>query len=161
MTQDANEFLMGGGVKGAKFEKVGALVKGTIVGKPDVRQQRDIKDGKPLTWDDGSPRQQVVVILQTDAKDDADDDGRRALFVKIPSNLQKAIAKAVKDAGAAGLASGGKLAVKYTKDGEQKTKGFNAPKVYVAKYEAPDPLTADLSEAPADEAEPEESLEDF
>ena len=159
MTQDANDLMMGGGAKSAKFDKIGAKVSGVIEGTPQPRQRRDIKDGKPLTWNDGSPQMHVVVILKTEAKDDGDDDGRRALFVKIPSDMQKAIAKAVKEAGASGLQNGGKLAVKYIKDGEQKTKGFNAPKMYAAKYEAPDPLAVAAAETQA--SEPEESLDDF
>lgn len=157
LTQDANEFLMGGGVKSAKFEKPGTIVKGTIVAKPELQQQRDIKDGKPLTFDNGDPKMQVKIILQTEQRDDEDDDGRRALYVK--ANMLKAVQDAVKKAGEKGLAVGGALAVKYVKDGEKKNKGFNAPKLYAAKYEAPDPMAAVAAEPVP--AEDNESLEDF
>lgn len=156
LTQDANEFLMGGGVKSAKFEAVGTVVKGTIVAKPELQQQRDIKDGKPLTWDNGDPKMQVKIVLQTEQRDDADDDGRRSLYVK--ANMLKAVQDAVKKAGAKGLEVGGVLGVKYVKDGEKKNKGFNAPKLYAAKYEAPDPMAAAAEPEAAAESE---SLDDF
>jgi hypothetical protein len=145
---------MSGGVTSAKFDKIGTVIKGTIVREPELQQQRDIKDGKPLTFDDGSPRMQVKVILQTEAKDDADDNGERAVYLK--SGLLKAVQAAIKKAGEKGLAINGLLSIKYVKDGEQKTKGFNPPKVYAAKYEAPDPAAA--AEPIADESE---SLDDF
>ena len=156
MTQDANDFLMGGGTKSAKFEKVGTIVKGTIVAKPELQQQRDPKDGKPLSWDDGNPKQQVKVILQTEEKDDAEDDGRRAIYIK--ANMLKAVQEAVKKADAKGLELGGVLAVKYVKDGEKKNKAFNAPKLYAAKYEAPDPMAMAAAAEPTSATE---DLEDF
>lgn len=157
MTQDANDYLMGGGVKSAKFDKPGAKVGGTIARKPELQQQRDFDSGKPLTWDDGSPRQQIKVVLATDERDDDDDNGERGLYLK--GGLLKAVQAAVKAAGAKGLEVGGKLAVKYTKDGERKGK-LNPPKLYVAKYEAPDPLAAVAASEPAP-AEDTESLDDF
>lgn len=153
---DANDYLMGGGVKSAKFEKPGAKVSGTIARAPELQQQRDFDKGTPLTWDDGSPRQQIKVVLATDAKDDDDDNGERALYLK--GGLLKAVQAAVKAASAKGLEVGGKLAVKYTKDGEKKGK-LNAPKLYVAKYEAPDPLS--VVNEPEHAPEDNESLDDF
>jgi hypothetical protein len=148
---------MGGGVTSAKFEKAGAKVSGIIARTPEVQQQRDFDSGKPLTWDDGKPRQQVKVVLITDERDDDDDNGERALYLK--GGLLKSVREAVKAAGEKGLAVGGKLAVKYTKDGEKKGK-LNPPKLYAAKYEAPDPMAVAAASEPA-EAAAEESLDDF
>ena len=160
MTQDANDYLMGGGVKSAKFEKPGAKVSGTIARKPELQQQRDFDKGTPLTWDDGSPRQQIKVVLVTELNEEEGDNGERAVYLK--GGLLKAIQAAVKAAGAKGLEVGGKLAVKYTKDGEKKGK-LNAPKLYVAKYEAPDPLAMAAASEPAEAAAADdaESLDDF
>ena len=155
MTQEANDFLMGGGTKSAKFEKVGAVVKGTIVVKPELQQQRDPKDGKPQFWEDGKPKQQVKVVLQTETRDDDEDDGRRAIYIK--ANMLKAVQDAVKKAGAKGLEVGGVLSVKYVKDGEKKKAAFNAPKLYAAKYEAPDPVAMAAASEPAES----EGLDDF
>ena len=152
---------MSGGVKSASFKEKGAKVSGIIVREPELQQQRDIKDGKPLTFDDGSPRMQIKVILATDEKDDADDNGERAVYLK--GGSLKAVQAAVKTAGAKGLMVGGKLALKYVKDGEQKTKGFNPPKIYAAKYEAPDPMAQAAASAPANAEDDaaEEGLDDF
>jgi hypothetical protein len=158
LTQDANDFLMGGGVKSAKFEKPGAKVSGTIARKPELQQQRDFDSGKPLTWDDGSARQQVKVVLVTELNEEEGDNGERALYLK--GGLLKAVQAAVKDSGAKGLEVDGKLAVKYTKDGEKKGK-LNPPKLYVAKYEAPDPMAVAAATEPEAAAENNESLDDF
>ena len=158
MTQDANEFLMGGGVASASFKEKGSQVRGTIAQTPEVMPIKDIQTKKPLFWDDGQPKQQIRVILQTEEKTDEEDDGRRAVYLK--SGMLKAVQKAVRDASAKGLAVGGKLAIKYVKDGESKTKGFAPPKIYVAKYEAPDPMAAVAAAEPVDD-EASESLEDF
>jgi hypothetical protein len=147
---DANEFLLAGGVTSAKFEAIGAMVSGTICRKPEVQQQREIDTGKPKFWDDGKPRQQIVVHLQTSARDPAveDDDGIRALYVR--GNMLRAVREAVRKAGAT-LTVGGVLAVTYTGDGEQKNRGFNAPKLYSATYAPPrdagDAAVADVLDA--------------
>jgi hypothetical protein len=144
---------MGGGVKSAQFKTTGATVKGAIARKPEVQQQRDFTKGTPLTWDDGAPRQQVKVILATDERDDEDDNGERAVYLK--GGLLTAVRAAVKEAKAKGLEIGGKLIVKYTGDGEKKG-NLNPPKLYKAKYEAPDPLAVAAAAEAKHEAEPAE-----
>jgi hypothetical protein len=131
---DINNFLMGGGVGGFKFDAIGATVKGEIV-SADLQQQRDIKTGEPLTWDSGEPRMQVKIVIATDARDSDEDNGHRAIYVK--GQMQQAVREAVRSAGATALEVGGTLAVRYDGDGEPTKRGFNAPKLYKAKYEAP------------------------
>lgn len=130
----ANDFLMSGGGKTASFPEPGTVVRGTVL-NAEPRQQRDFDNGQPLTWDDGKPRMELVVTLQTKDvdPDDESDDGVRVLYAK--ANMLKAIKEAVRPHG--GIAIGGELAVKYTGDGEQKKRGFNPPKLYKAQYEAP------------------------
>jgi hypothetical protein len=138
--QDPNSFLLGGGGKSAKFENVGDVVEGTIAAPPELRQQTDIATGAPKTWDNGDPVQQLVVQLQTDAREDVDDDGIRNLYVAggfKRASLQKAIADAVKTAKAPGLAVGGHLAVKFTGEEPPQKKGFSPAKLYAAKYTPP------------------------
>ena len=132
-TDDVNDFLLSGGVTPARFETPGASVNGTICRPPEKQQQREIDTGKPKLWDDGSPRWQIVVHLQTASRDPEveDDDGIRALYVR--GNMLKAVREAVRKAGAR-LEVGGELAVIYTGDGERKTAGFNPPKLYSATY---------------------------
>lgn len=133
-TTDPNAFLMGSGGRSAKFENHGDTVVG-IIEHMEVRQQTDFKSGKPLTWDDGSPRNQLVVMLRTDARDDEDDDGIRNLYVR--GQMQKVVSDAVRKAGQRGLAPGGKLGVKFVSTLEPKVRGENGAKQYTAKYEPP------------------------
>jgi hypothetical protein len=137
-TADAvNDFLMGGGgAPSAKFEAIGRTYKGTIV-QSEVRQQTDMKTGELLTWNDGNPKMQAVVTIQTDEHDPTieDDDGQRRLFIK--GQMQQAVRDAVRTAGAARLEVGGMLAVQYASDGQATQRGFNPPKQYVAQYRPP------------------------
>src|SRR4249919_3805408 len=54
--QNADDFLMGGGgAPSAKFESFGITVAGRITERPEVQQQRDIKNGEKKFWNDGNP----------------------------------------------------------------------------------------------------------
>lgn len=135
---NANSFLMGG-AKSASFKELGATVAGVIVSEPQTAQVRDPKDGKPVFWnnDQSQPKLQLVVTLRTQDRDinDPQDDGERRLFVK--SNMRKAIAAAVRAAGATGLAVGGVLSVKYVRDGISSSPTLSPPKEFEAKYIPP------------------------
>lgn len=142
-TPSPEAFLLGGGGKSAKFDTPGATITGTITQPPEVRQQTDMETGKPQTWDNGDPKLQLVVQLQTTLREDGDDDGIRNLYVKgsrdpASGSMHAAIAIAVQAADAKGLAVGGTLAIRYVGDGVASRKGFNAPKRYAAKYTPPD-----------------------
>lgn len=149
-----NDFLMGGkGAPTATFKNapVGRKYVGKIVAS-DVTQQTNMTTNEPLFWDDGKPRMQAVITIQTDERnlDIEDDDGQRRLFVK--GEMQKAVRDAVVEAGAKGLELGGLLAVAYIGDGEPPKPGLNAPKLFKAQYRAPDPVAATndmLGSAPA------------
>lgn len=136
---DPNTLMMGTGSRSAKFETPGDKVQGEIV---DIRtsQQTDPGTGKPKFWDNGDPMWQVVITIQTGDSDEADDDGKRAIYVKGGKKRQtteKAITDAVKAAGARFPEVGGILGVAYTGDGVKTNPAFNAPKEYVATYKAP------------------------
>jgi hypothetical protein len=64
-----------------KFDKVGAVITGKIVGLRD-QQARDFTTGKPIVWDDGNPGLELLVMLATDAREDEDDDGVRTVRIK-------------------------------------------------------------------------------
>jgi hypothetical protein len=162
----ADQFLLGGGGKSASFPTIGTTVSGTIAAMPETRQQTDIS-GNPLTWENGDKRWQLVVPLQTDLREDPDDDGIRNLYVKgskdpKSQSLHAAVASAVQAAGAKGLELGGTLTVTYVGDGVASTRGFNPPKKYQATYQRPDASqasgdflgTAQPSEAPAQQQSP-------
>jgi hypothetical protein len=51
-----------------------------------------------------------------------------------PGAMASALKRAIADAGATGLSVGDTLAIAYSGDGEKKKAGWNAPKLYAAKY---------------------------
>jgi hypothetical protein len=145
-TPSANDFLLGGGGKSAKFDQVGDTITGDIV-STEVRQQTDMKDGSPLVWENGDPRMQLVVTLATDLRDDEDDDGHRAVYVKGSKafgsrSLHDAVRAAVQAANAKGLEPGGRLTVSYVGTEPAKTRGYSDRKLYEAQYAAPDHAAA-------------------
>lgn len=144
---DINGFLFGGGGHAAKFDDLGDTVEGEIT-NVELVQQTSIDDGSLLTWDDGSPRMQLVITLKTDDRDadDEDDEGIRRVYCKggkfevdqgSGKALKEAVAEAVKKAGAKSIEEGATLKVGYTGIGKKKTRGHSAPKLYTAKYTAP------------------------
>jgi hypothetical protein len=146
-TQDANAFLMAGGVPSAKFDTIGTVVSGTITTDPDVRQQTAL-DGTPLVWDNGEPRREVVVTIDTGHTDPSipNDDGARRLYIK--GNLLAAVRQAIRDAGAPGLAVGGRLDVKFTGEEPPRQRGWNPTKLYAARYVPPAASQADVWDTP-------------
>lgn len=117
-----------------KDSKPGDSIEGFIVTSA-AGVQTKMDTGEVLTFDDGSPRPQVVITLQTKLGDGGDDDGRRRLFVK--GQMMKAFKEAIKAAHAPGPRPGGKVIVTYTGDGVAKGKGFNAPKLFSVVYGRP------------------------
>lgn len=137
---DPSALLMGSGSPSAKFDNIGDAVRGEILAV-ETKQQTDL-DGKPKFWDDGNPMWQVVVTLQTDERDPeiGDDEGKRNVYLKGSNkyaSTSKAVADAVRAAGAAKLEVGGTLALQYVGDGERTKSGFNPPKLYQAAYKPP------------------------
>lgn len=139
----AAEFLLGSGAKGksASFPAIGASITGTITRPAEVKQQIDPDDNKPAVWDNGDPKWQIVVTLQTDQRNPeiVDDDGVRFLYVKgskdpASQSMHAAVAGAVGAAGATELEVGGKLTVTYIADGVKPSPTRTAPKKYTATY---------------------------
>lgn len=138
-TDEAMDFLMtsGGGAPTAKFPEIGTVHKGRILSM-ERKQQTDFLSKKPLFWDNGDPRWELVITLQTDERDDEteDDDGQRRIFAK--GKLMYAIREAVEASGFRGSSLvGGNLAVKYTGNGKASQPGMSPPKEYAAKFEPP------------------------
>jgi len=142
MSNAANDFLMQTGGKSFPFEKLSDVVIGEVI-SAEVRQQTDLDTGEKLTWSDGSPRNQLVITLQTGLKSGDEDDGVRTIYAKggkydvaegTGMSMKEAIAKAVRDGGGTGLNPGDQLAVAYTGNGVKKNRGFSAPKLYEASW---------------------------
>ena len=140
MSNDVNEYLFGGGAKAFQFNTIGDICRGTVV-KAEMRQQTSI-EGVPLNWDDGRPRMQLVVELQTDEHVDDDDDGIRTLYAKggrfeiaegEGQSMRDAIADAMKEQKEKSLDPGDELAVGFTGLGKAK-RGYSAPKLYAASF---------------------------
>lgn len=159
----ANDVLMGsGGAATAKFDRPGTTVGGRIVGDPRVYQEREYDPRNPGNGalkfypKSGDPIMSVSVDVQTGARDDAEDNGIRRIYVE-GKRLKDAVRDAVRQAGAKGLEPGGELHVTYTGLGEA-VNGMNAPKLYTARYVPAssaalstdqEPQAAPLQQAPA------------
>lgn len=135
---DVNKALMGGGGRSASFKSHGDRVWGEIINLDRI-QQRDFDSGELTWWDEEKtqPKMQIVVTLQTDDREDDEDDGVRKVYIKEPSQLREAMRKAITQAGAKGVAHGGKFLVQYVSDGEPKRKGMSGQKQYFVRYQAP------------------------
>jgi hypothetical protein len=124
---EIDDLFSGGGAPVAKFPTIGTTHLGTIT-HLEARQQRDFDKGEPLTWDDGSPRMELVITL-----DNAGESTR--LFVK--GAMLSALRDEIRRTGQKKPEVGGKLAVKYSHDGENKNPKLNPPKMYQVAYEPP------------------------
>lgn len=105
-----------------KFPNVGDTFKGRVVSEPRVVE---------TTEDNGERTPKLVVAMESEADGNTYD-----LWIK-RGGQANAIANAVKETGRTRLEVDGVLAVRHTGLGEPKQKGWNAPKLWAAKYEAP------------------------
>lgn len=154
MTIEGNDLLMSSGVPAAfkKDTPVDTVVKGTVVSM-DVLQQRSYDTDEPLFWDDGKPRQQLRIILDTA-------DGPLAVYAKQPSDCMRAVRDAVRDAGAGKIDAGGVLAVQFVGTDEPRKPGMNGQKLFRAQYQPPSIAAGNdlLSGTPAQPAPVAEDL---
>jgi hypothetical protein len=132
-------FLMGSGIRSAKFGQPGDMVTGRVVDKR-ISQQTDIQTGEPQNWPNGDPKLQLVVTLQTTLREDSEDDGFRNLYVKGSQkagskSLHAAVADAVRGSGAKDLENGGVLTVQYVGDEPSTTRGMTDRKLYAATFQ--------------------------
>ena len=91
--------LAGGGTY-LKWENPGTSYTGTIT-DVSMRQSRKYESTELDTWDDGTPKMQVVLTLATSYRDQSqqDDDGTRQLSINVWSGQKKALVAACKAAG--------------------------------------------------------------
>lgn len=157
---DAQSFLMGGGITGQKFPHVGFTVDLTWLSWK-MAPQTDMDTGEIKTWADGRKRMQMVVTAQGEATGITwetnayvetsieDDDGVRALYIK--GNLQKAIRDGIRNAGMKGPEVGMLTRITRGKSEKPKTKGQQGAHTYtvVVTPAAKNPKWAEIQ---ADEA---------
>lgn len=119
-----------GGAKAVSFREVGATVEG-VIEQLEERQLEDIH-GQKEHWGNGDPKLTPVIILATDLAEDADDDGRRAIYCR--SGLFRALREALREAYPRGVEDseliGATMKVQFYKTEPASKKGFNDRKVY-------------------------------
>ena len=83
-----------------KWEHPGTTYNG-IITDVQMRQSRKYESTDLDTWDDGTPKMQVVITLATEYRDQAqqDDDGTRMISINLWSGQKKALVSACKAAG--------------------------------------------------------------
>lgn len=134
--------LNAGGSASYSFETIGDSVTGRVVNLEEL-QQTDLQTGQPKTFDNGQPMMMYRVELQTRQRDTDDDDGVRSVYLKgskkpeSQSSLAAVLAAVKAATGRFNLSVGGTLTLAYIGDGVAKNRGFNAPKLYSAQYQAP------------------------
>lgn len=139
---EANDLLMGGGVRAFQFNQLGDTCRGRITADPKVEdcfkmkwdavKKRWERTDELDTWPNGQVKRQIVLTVQTDERVDQDDDGLRTLFIH--SRIQPALRDAIKAAGAKGLAVGGTIAVQWASGAGTQDGG---PKEYRCGYQSP------------------------
>lgn len=138
--------LLAGGGKTAKFDTVGDTHTGEIV-SIDTRQVNDYETGTPEFWQDGRPKQQIVVTFDTGKQEGPDDDGHRNLYIKGWGDQLRAFRDAARRLGR-NPQVGDRITATYVADGEKKNPRFNTPKLYQYDIEPGTPgLSAMLNEA--------------
>jgi len=145
------EALNGGGGQYLKWETPGTSYTGTIT-EVTLRQSRKFESTDLDTWDDGSPKMQIVLALATDYRDpiNPDDEGNRQLSINLWSGQKKSLVAACKAAGVTEPQVGQVFTATHVSGiGTAK-----APRVFEYKITpAPTGIAAALGEAPATKVE--------
>lgn len=112
-----------------KDAKVGDSFTGIITDTQTV-QVRNFATGDPEFWEDGKPKLQIAVTLQTEYNDPTieDDNGERRVYL-FGQKLTAAKA-ALKEAGLTKLENGTSFTISLAGEKPAKTKGFNPVKLY-------------------------------
>lgn len=161
MSDPFNEALASAGsgekIRGAfsKYSRPGERHGGTVVSR-DLFQSRDPDDNKLQTWDDGRPIMKARIIVQTDERGEANedgtpDDGRRAIYIKWWGDDLKALKEAV---GQNDLDTGGWFGAVFEKEEAPKKAAFSGRKIYSYKYQPPAFMDAAGGPAPQSQQDP-------
>lgn len=126
MTDDLDRMLQGG-AKGAKFESPGDTITG-IITDVMVRQATEYGTGKPQTFDNGDPREQIVVVIKAEGitPEDADDDLHRAVYIKGWGLQKRAFIEAVRQAQVKRPTAGDRFTATLVRMEPSKAGGFPA-----------------------------------
>lgn len=122
---------------------VGTSVTG-VVKDIKIRQVTDINTKEPQTWPDGNPKQQAVVTLQTELRDDEEDSGERSVYIKMWGGQKEALKRASQEAKGS-PAPGDTFTATFTGVGKRTNPAFNPPKIYTYQIKKGNPLDAVMS----------------
>lgn len=101
MSLDALDAALAGGGGKSAFNKetpLGTSVSG-IITDVSVQQITDFVTGKLKFWDGERPQMQIVIVIQTDLREDSEDDGKRAIYIKTWGVWKENLMTAVRAAG--------------------------------------------------------------
>lgn len=135
------------GGKGLKFPTPGTSYTGRVTSEPVEQQQTKFGTDIPDTWPNGDPKMQILVNLDTDLREDADDDGARTLYVA-SNKMKQAIFAAITAAGVDDIRVGGTLTVTYTGNDPASKNPANPAKLYSASYVPPQSAFAGAGNTP-------------
>lgn len=126
---DPNALLTGKSVPSISFKdaKVGDSFTG-VISELETAQVRNYETGDPEFWEDGKPKLQIVVTLETAYGDGADDDGQRKVYL-FGQKLQAA-REALKAAGLDKLEIGSEFTITYSGTKPSSNKKYNDVKLY-------------------------------
>lgn len=131
---DYNDLLTGKSIPSISFKdaKVGDSFSGTIV-EAETAQVRNYDSGDLEFWEDGKPKLQIIVTLDTEYGDGGDDDGQRKVYL-FGQKLQ-ATREALKKAGMQKLELGSKFTITYSGSKPSSNKKYNDIKLYTIAIE--------------------------
>lgn len=76
----------------------GDTITGAVV-SVDYKQVNDFNTGEPAFFPSGDPKMQFVIVIQTDHRDDEDDDGRRTIYIPAWGSKKQALVDAMRAEG--------------------------------------------------------------
>ncbi|MEW6917984.1 hypothetical protein V3M78_06710 [Trueperella pyogenes] len=133
---DLNDVLADNGGKTLKPETIGETLGG-VIASVDVRQMTDFTTSKPEFWDDGKPKNQIVVTVKTGAVGDDGEPEQGNVYIKTWGEQKIALSNAIKATGLdanGALAPGNEFWVTYRGEKpNEKNPRFNATKIYEYK----------------------------
>ena len=125
--------LLGALAPALSWPEIGTTVTGVVTSM--TRGIQTEPDGTIKTWQDGKPRAQAILTLQTSLAEDDDDDGQRRLFIK--GAMVGGFRAAMRKAHVKGPRPGGVLTVTYAADAKPKVKGHSPTKLFTVDYTPP------------------------